>query len=188
MFTVLLREPRLPFPEHTVCLSVSISQAIESVTPLSPAIKWPNDLLIADRKVCGVLAESTDAAPGYVAVGLGLNAAWGGSHPRGVPSWATALDEHLDGAPDRSVLLQETIMRLDEWLLSLQHTDAHTRLRAEWQRRLWRLGQPVEVKTHEGVVHGVLGGTDDLGALMLIADSGDEIRVLDGELVLPGRP
>jgi hypothetical protein len=53
---------------------------------------------------------------------------------------------------------------------------------------LWRRGQAVEVNLRDRVVVGVLSGTDEHGALILIADNGESVRVLDGELALPGRP
>jgi BirA family biotin operon repressor/biotin-[acetyl-CoA-carboxylase] ligase len=188
MFTVLLREPNIRLFEHTVCMSVSLCQALESLTPLSPVIKWPNDLLLADRKVCGVLAEATDAAPGYVAIGLGLNVSWGGNRPSDVPGWATALDEHVTEVPPRLRIFQETIVCLDTWLSLLKHASEHARLRDEWQRRLWRRGQLVEVQLHDRRLRGLLTGTDEHGALEVITDADEAIKVLDGELVLPERP
>jgi BirA family biotin operon repressor/biotin-[acetyl-CoA-carboxylase] ligase len=188
MFTALLREPHVALQEHTVCVSVSLCQAIESLTSLRPDIKWPNDLLVSDRKVCGVLAEATDAAPGYVAVGLGLNLRWDGDRPAGIPAWATALGEHLEDVPARGLVLQKTIGQLDQWLSALTRADEHGRLREEWLLRLWRRDQSVDVKLHDRLVHGVLIGTDEHGALVLRTDGGGEIRVLDGELILPNHP
>jgi BirA family transcriptional regulator, biotin operon repressor / biotin---[acetyl-CoA-carboxylase] ligase len=170
-----------------MCLSVSLCQSLEDLTPLRPAIKWPNDLLIADRKVCGVLAESTDAAPGYVAVGLGLNVAWRGFRPAEVPTWATALDEHVSSTPPRESLLMETVIRIDKWLTALGQTSEHERLRNEWQGRLWRRGQTVTVKLHDRAVQGVLQGTDPRGALELLSIDGEMLTILDGELLLPDR-
>jgi BirA family transcriptional regulator, biotin operon repressor / biotin---[acetyl-CoA-carboxylase] ligase len=188
MFTVLLCEPHLALHEHTVCLSVSLCQALEGLIPLRPAIKWPNDLLISDRKVCGVLAETTDAALGYVSIGLGLNVSWDGNRPCDVPGWATALDEHVVNVPPRLRILQETISCLDTWLSLVIQADQRARLRDEWLRRLWRRGQPVEVQLHDRRLRGVLSGTDEHGALMLITDAHELVKVLDGELVLPERP
>ena len=79
-------------------------------------------------------------------------------------------------------------MRLDAWLSLLDHASEHPRLRDEWQRRLWRRGQPVEVQLHDRRLRGLLAGTDEHGALVVITNADEAIKVLDGELVLPERP
>jgi BirA family transcriptional regulator, biotin operon repressor / biotin---[acetyl-CoA-carboxylase] ligase len=188
LFTVLLLERGLKLHEHTMCVSVSVCETLEHMMALKPLIKWPNDVLIDDRKVCGVLAESTDASPGYVAVGLGLNIAWGGVRPPGVPEWATALDEHSQARMHRGRLLEDVIRSLDAWLSTTSSAVFHDQLRSAWESRLWRRGELVTVKLDGRVVQGHLRGTDADGALIISMDDGQQASILNGELILPGRP
>ncbi len=188
LLTVLLNEPSVALFEHTICVSVSLCEALEAIASVRPVIKWPNDLLLDNRKVCGVLAESSDAAPGYVAVGLGLNVAWEGVRPAHVPEWATAIDEHATSQVDRIALLEEVIRRLDSWLDALVTDSGHVQLRDAWERRLWRRGAEVVVQLHNETLVGLLSGTDQHGALLVKLADGSERAVLDGELLMPGRP
>ncbi len=75
-FSVLLR-PAAPverWPELTFCAALAVAEAVESETGRRATIKWPNDVLILGRKVCGILLESHQRrSPGYVVLGIGLN-------------------------------------------------------------------------------------------------------------------
>jgi BirA family biotin operon repressor/biotin-[acetyl-CoA-carboxylase] ligase len=75
-FSVLLR-PTAPvdfWPELTFCAALAVAEAAEAETGCAATIKWPNDVLIAGRKVCGILLESHQARPpGFVVIGIGLN-------------------------------------------------------------------------------------------------------------------
>src|SRR5207302_1684231 len=78
MLSILFRESAgaAPLPlRFTRLASVSLAEAIEEVVPaLRPAIKWPNDLMLDDRKVAGILAEASSDGQALTAiVGIGLN-------------------------------------------------------------------------------------------------------------------
>ncbi|MFN0073754.1 MAG: biotin--[acetyl-CoA-carboxylase] ligase [Chloroflexota bacterium] len=188
LMTVLLKEPRLTFPQHLVCVSVALCETLETQLGLAPAIKWPNDLLLGDRKVCGILAESTDSATGYVAIGIGLNVAWSGDRPTGIPEWATALDEHSSAAPNRYQVFHQFIETLDQWLTRSTSRAHQKGLMLAWQHRLWRRGEWVTVILHDRTLVGLLAGTDNDGALLIQLEGGVLQRVIDGELVMPARP
>jgi biotin-(acetyl-CoA carboxylase) ligase len=57
----------------TLAAGVALAEAVEEVTALSPAIKWPNDLLIGRRKVAGILAESVSSDLAQIVLGYGIN-------------------------------------------------------------------------------------------------------------------
>ncbi len=78
LFSVLLRPPeRVPvarWPELTFCAALAVAEAAERETGAKANIKWPNDVLVAGRKVAGILLESHQRqTPGFVVVGIGLN-------------------------------------------------------------------------------------------------------------------
>jgi BirA family biotin operon repressor/biotin-[acetyl-CoA-carboxylase] ligase len=76
LFSVLLR-PAAPlerWSELTFCAALAVAETAENETGRPAAIKWPNDVLIAERKVCGILVEIHQSRlPGYVVIGIGLN-------------------------------------------------------------------------------------------------------------------
>lgn len=180
--TLLLREGLSPFG-HTMLASVALSEAIESVCGISPEVKWPNDLVISEKKVAGILTETSDLAPGYFAVGTGVNLTWPDKRPSGVPEWATALSLQGRISPTPGELLLRYVQRLDTWLSE----PSEARLTDAWTARLWKRGQEVTIRQGEGIITGVLRGTRDDGALLLGTPDGRSLAVISGELSLPGQ-
>ena len=121
-------------------------------------LKWPNDLLLDERKLSGVLAQRT--AGGSVVVGIGLNVGWA---PDGAASLASDLD--LEVSP--AVVLEHLLERLDERLTS---GDVGRRYRD----RLSTLGTRVQVQMPGGgSMTGIATDIDDEGRLVLDADGSD---------------
>jgi BirA family transcriptional regulator, biotin operon repressor / biotin---[acetyl-CoA-carboxylase] ligase len=183
MLSLLLRrggtEPR-PW-RFTALASVALAEAIEVLLPeLSVTIKWPNDLVIADRKVAGVLAESTwDGERLTVIVGVGVNVLASERDMAAVGAPATSLLIASNRTIRRDRLLLMYVAKLDRWL-----NRAEEDLLAAWQSRLWGKGQRVrlaDIALDEEVV--VLGATFD-GALRVRRADGREITTTTGELIL----
>jgi biotin-(acetyl-CoA carboxylase) ligase len=103
LFSILVRDTHLaPFAQTAAC-TLALCRVLETHA-LAPRIKWPNDVLLRDRKVAGVLTERVSGdGPPFQIVGIGLNVAYGAARDA-LPPFATALDwelEHLasDAAP-----------------------------------------------------------------------------------------
>lgn len=126
MFSVALRLPRVAAAHRGwvgIVLGIAVVEGLRATTGLSVTLKWPNDVLIDDRKCAGVLGEF--AGPGVV-VGTGINvglgadelaAASAGAAPGAVtPTPPTSLS--VAGSPqlDRAVLLAAILDRLGHWL------------------------------------------------------------------------
>ena len=96
MLSVLLREHhQAPRPWRSTALAaVALTEAVERVAPsLRPAIKWPNDLLVSDRKVAGILAESAwDGRQLSIIVGIGVNVATTAAELASLGTPATSLE------------------------------------------------------------------------------------------------
>ncbi len=78
LYTSILLRPKLPagqVPLLTLVSGLAVAEAIENVTGLAPRLKWPNDLLVNEKKVGGILTEtaSVESRVSYVAVGIGIN-------------------------------------------------------------------------------------------------------------------
>ena len=106
-FSVVLR--RIETPVTLVCLAagLAVAEAVEELTGLKPCLKWPNDVLINGRKVCGVLVEGkfTGEKLSYLIVGVGLNVNIPlDSFPPSIRGKATSLLNEL-GAKVNSCLL-----------------------------------------------------------------------------------
>jgi BirA family transcriptional regulator, biotin operon repressor / biotin---[acetyl-CoA-carboxylase] ligase len=113
-FSVLLR-PR-PVPQSfrawvPLLAGVATAAAVRSVTGVDARLKWPNDILVGDGKLTGILAEQTTGDA--IVVGIGLNVR-GGAGDLPVPT-ATSLELHGAVQTDRNELLTEILRRLERW-------------------------------------------------------------------------
>ncbi len=172
LFRAEASEPR-PW-RFTSLVSLSLAEAIEHLVKLTVAIKWPNDLMLADRKVAGVLAETTwNGSELQVIVGVGLNVA--GAVP--VPT-ATSLESASGQHLDRGLILGELVNRLDRW-----QEQPYESVFAAWEGRLWRRLQRVRLaesgREREAIV---VAATPD-GLLRLRLDDGGEVTTATGELL-----
>ena len=133
------------------------------------AIKWPNDVMLDDKKLAGVLAETAwNGADLQAIVGVGVNVTASPDLP-GVT--------HL-GEVDRGELLLRLVARLDYWLC--QPDDC---LVAAWQACLWRRGQRLRLLDLGRDEHVTVLGADADGSLRVRLADGTERRTVTGELL-----
>lgn len=187
MMSVVFRDlAAQPAPlRWTTLASVSLAEAIEQVVPgLQPSIKWPNDVLLDDRKVAGILAETSwDGRALQAIVGVGVNVNSGPTELASVGGAATSLRVASGRQVDRGQLLLEFVRRVDAWLL--QPSDE---LASVWQSRLWGRGQRVRLRdlssAPEEELEVVVLGVDSDGSLRVRLADGTERRTSTAELIL----
>jgi BirA family transcriptional regulator, biotin operon repressor / biotin---[acetyl-CoA-carboxylase] ligase len=146
-------------------------------------LKWPNDVLIGGRKVCGMLIESGPSAhEAWAAVGVGINLA---TYPEAVERPATALAEHLSPhvmrvpTPEEAV---ETLTQAFDEALSLWLAEGFEAIRQAWLARAIGLGGPCTARLERETVSGVAEGLDADGALLLRLPGGMLRRITAGDV------
>jgi BirA family biotin operon repressor/biotin-[acetyl-CoA-carboxylase] ligase len=99
---------------YTQAVALAAADACRDVAGVSPSLKWPNDLLIGDRKVAGVLAETVPLPSGKLAVvvGIGLNVTWTPPLPDELVVTMTALNLEAGREVDRDLVLHSMLDRL----------------------------------------------------------------------------
>ena len=176
LFRERLETPPISPWRYTSLVSVALLQVIDQLQP-SPmaAIKWPNDVVLGEGKVAGVLAETRwDGRELQVIVGLGLNVS---AAPDGI-SDATFLRAAIDRPLDRGDLLLTFLSHLEA--LS---SEADGVVHELWESRLWRRGQRLRLLdrgVEEDVV--VLGALRD-GSLRVRGRDGQDRITTTGELL-----
>jgi BirA family biotin operon repressor/biotin-[acetyl-CoA-carboxylase] ligase len=173
---------RVGFSALTLVAGVALAEALGGVTALPVEIKWPNDLLVARRKLCGILAEAS-AAEGvlhHVILGFGINLR-SAAYPPELADRATSIEAELGRPIDRGLVLAESLVAVA------------TRYREFGDGRFgvildrWRalspssVGAPVGWMGSDGPRRGTTAGVDDGGTLLVRTDTGLE-RVIAGEL------
>jgi BirA family biotin operon repressor/biotin-[acetyl-CoA-carboxylase] ligase len=167
--------PRLDADElQLVVAAVALAtrHALERLSGLRAELKWPNDLIVGNRKLGGVLAEIVVTPLGYdVVVGLGLNLTFDG--PEHVEATSVKAETGVTLVP-RGVLdivLEELDVRREQ----LDSAPGREALRAEYERALATIGKDVRVEQHDGAIEGRAHGIDDAGRLLV--NVGGELRV-----------
>ena len=156
LFSVVLRPP-LPvarWPEIPLATGCAVAEAVETLAPVSATLKWPNDVLVGERKLAGILAEGVAGVPPLVIVGIGVNVSqqepdW----PPGLAGTAASL-AGLGAEVARETALAAMLASLARWYGVLLE-EGFEPVRAAWRRR-GVLGRRVSVPGGEGT-------TDDLG-------------------------
>jgi BirA family biotin operon repressor/biotin-[acetyl-CoA-carboxylase] ligase len=166
----------------TLAAGVALAEGIEAAAGVACDLKWPNDLQVARRKLCGILAESSGGrgAPDTVVVGYGINVL-ATAFPPELRDRATSLETEMGRAIDRHDLLAETLAALSHRYEDLLAGRFDAILDA-WRRLApGATGARVTWSTNAGSLTGVTAGIDHLGALLVRV--GDHIeRIVSGEV------
>ncbi len=138
----------------------------------TPTLKWPNDVLLDDRKACGILVERHDLPSGSVLlIGCGLDLDWRGVPREGEAAGWTSLAEALDAPVDRGAVLGALLAHLDRRLRVLARDPAA--LLTAYREACATVGRPVRVVLPGGTERtGVAHDLDEDGHLVVATDEG----------------
>jgi BirA family biotin operon repressor/biotin-[acetyl-CoA-carboxylase] ligase len=183
-FSVLLRPQAVPVASwgwFPLLAGVAVARATAEVADLEARLKWPNDVLVGDRKVAGILAERVDDA---LVLGVGLNVS---SRADELPvEGATSL--HLEGASsiDRAPVLLALLRELADRYEAFEATGGDpvaSGVHPAYLQLCATLGRQVRVTLPGGTeVAGPAIDVDEAGRLVVATDSG-EVRVGAGDVV-----
>jgi BirA family biotin operon repressor/biotin-[acetyl-CoA-carboxylase] ligase len=169
-------------PLITAAASLAVADAVEASAGLRVDLKWPNDVLVEGRKLCGTLAEAQHGRGRLdVLLGIGLNTRAAAEMPPEVAAIATSLEAEGARVPSREELLAALVGALERRLEAL-HADPAAAV-AAWRERLVTLGQRVRAVTPGGEFEGV--ATDVTASGELIIEEGGERRVVSAADILP---
>ncbi len=159
---------------------MAVRAGIAEFTPTPVGLKWPNDVLIADRKVAGILAESATTARGFaVVVGCGINVAFEAGPPVEVADRATDLAS-TGSLIDRALLLESILGHLEPLVDRLESGDVASVL-DDYRRCCVSLGRRVRLDTPNGDVSGLVVGIADNGGITIETDDRSRRTVLAGD-------
>ncbi|MBC7264950.1 MAG: biotin--[acetyl-CoA-carboxylase] ligase [Chloroflexi bacterium] len=182
----LIFYPNLP-PTHvgalTMICGLAVLDALEETAGLVGSLKWPNDILLNERKAGGILTELAVRGERieYVIVGLGLNVNLRPAEVPGLPPDTTSVSEAAGRPVNRGELLLSLLAHVERHYLSLQHGHLPHR---EWASRLSTLGQQIVAMTPEGTIVGLARDVDETGALLILTPEGNTVRLLAGDVTL----
>ena len=193
-FTLLLRPEFAPDKASmlTLVMALSVSEAVEAVTGVEATIKWPNDIVVNRKKICGMLTEMTMTPEmdeiQYIVVGAGINVNSGSleEFEEGIRQTATSLRIETGRQVNRAELLNGVLDRFEENYATFLQTLDLSRLRESYQCHLQGVGSEVRVLDPAGEYTGISQGINDHGELVVIKDNGERVKVYAGEVSVRG--
>jgi BirA family transcriptional regulator, biotin operon repressor / biotin---[acetyl-CoA-carboxylase] ligase len=173
--SVLLRLglPAVRLPLVPLAAGLAAAEAIRSASGLKADLRWPNDLLIGDRKTGGILVESKTegSAPAFAVVGIGINVHQLSFDP-GLATPATSLDLAAGHTVSRQQLLIALLKSLEREALALLEPDAGKAIPARVaEASTWIRGRSVEVHGPQACL-GVTSGLDENGFILVETPEG----------------
>jgi BirA family biotin operon repressor/biotin-[acetyl-CoA-carboxylase] ligase len=186
LVSVLLRPNLLPTHVHstTMVAAVAASDAVDEVAGFRPLLKWPNDIVVDDRKLGGLLAEAelegdTVAA---VVVGMGLNVNWDHPPPE-LADIAVAASEVAGRPVDRDALLEHFLDRLEEHYSALVEPGGWRGTLLNYRRLSSTLGREVRVELAGERFTGKAVEVTGEGHLLVDVGGGGVRRIPAGDVV-----
>lgn len=186
LFVSVLLQPQKPLIELSQLSFVAAIAALEAIAPLledksALQTKWPNDILLSERKLGGILLESfrsdTNDDP-WVVVGLGINV---DSYPPRTEFPATCLkDAGVELVSAKIILsrfIHHFIERYDEW-----NNKGFAPIRKDWLANAWNLKQKIIARLENGEMEGIFEGIDTNGSLTLKLDDGKKQIIHAGDV------
>lgn len=187
LFTVLLRPPVEADRAFvlTMVLALAALKAVKRVTGIKAMIKWPNDLYVGTKKLSGVLTEFATRGKqvDWAVLGMGINVGWHPDVPEGGGAPATSLLEETGQRVSRNELLIE-ILKVFDGLYSEVVAGNMKALYEEWNQHCLVLGKAVVIESDRERIEGRALRIDDCGALIIEDISGNERRILTGDVSL----
>ncbi len=171
----LILRPPIPLAyasQLTLVASVGISQGISDYTGLSLGIKWPNDLLIANKKVCGILTElrGEQDRVDYVILGIGINVNLKREQlPEELQEKVTSLSMASGKDYSRRELLLAILVALEN-IYDLYLKEGFEPIRTLWEQEARIQGRKIVASTPQGTITGTAIGLDKNGSLLLQCD------------------
>ena len=169
-------------PKITLVSAVAVALAIRKATHLGALIKWPNDILINDRKACGILTEMSAEVNtvSYIVLGIGINV---NTAKADLPKEATSLKIETGEEVPRVELAQEILRELERQYRIFKEK-GFKKIIEEWKGLSHTLGEEVKITCHGRKVEGTASDLDTSGALVVRLDNGFTEHITAGDVIM----
>jgi BirA family biotin operon repressor/biotin-[acetyl-CoA-carboxylase] ligase len=191
-FSAVLRPPASPPPRPPLLVAataVAVAEALERAAGVRAEVRWPNDLLVRERKIAGILLETRDFDPArpLLVLGVGVNTGQAEEDfPAEIRAEATSIRLEKGAAPDRTALLVAILEAIDRWRGRLA-AGAHGAVEEGFRERAAYVGRGVTLLDGSAPVAGVLRSVSPVDGVVLMLPDGSR-RVVRSEHAREMRP
>ncbi len=186
--SIILRPSIAPpaAPQLTLVAGVAAADLLAVYCPKGVTIKWPNDVLISGKKVCGILTEMHSSARGvdFIVLGVGMNINMNREDfEPALRDTATSLKIETGETLDRTEVISGLLNLFETWYMVFLRT-GFPGVRDAWLRHADILGRQIRVVFREDTQTGVVMGIDDDGTIVMKGADGTTQRVIAGDVYL----
>lgn len=187
--SVLLRPQIMPDKASmlTLVMAHAVLKALDELKIGQVSIKWPNDVLLNEKKVCGILTEMS-AEPDmvhYVIIGTGINVNMD-SLPKDEAPYATSLKAESGKTFNRAELVARILFHFESSYDTFMDTEDLSNIKEEYNRYLVNMDRKVCVKERKTETTGIAKGITDDGKLLVQLDGGEMKEIFAGEVSVRG--
>jgi len=185
--SVILRPSIRPAdsPLITLTAGVAVAEALSAYCADAVTLKWPNDVMIRGKKICGMLAEMKlrGAEIDFIVVGIGININMKKADFDEPFKTATSLRIELDRDVSRADVTVKLLGSFEKWYGVLMK-EGFAPVREKWISLSGILGREIHVHSGDKIEKGRAAGFDEDGALLLLDEAGRTRRIISGDVVL----
>jgi len=166
-FSVVLKPTFLPIKDQfllNMIASLAVKDVVQSKVAEKVSVKWPNDILIKDLKVCGILIENQIQGTTFTKsiIGIGMNINQKGFHQ----NRATSLTLQSGIEYCLQDLLEEVLSSLEKWYILLRQNGTH-RVKNSYHASMYGINEIRNFRSDDGDFEGSIQGVDDYGRLVI---------------------
>jgi BirA family biotin operon repressor/biotin-[acetyl-CoA-carboxylase] ligase len=189
IWTSIILRPAIPprdAPKLTLLAAVTVATTLREQYEIAAEIKWPNDVVVAGRKICGALTElvAEQDAIKYVITSFGLNVNQTRSKfPPEVRDIATSIRIELGRKVDRPEVFRRILREFDRQYMDFSKSDG-SEILDRWRALSGTLGKRVKVQLRDGKVEGVAKDVENDGSLIIDVGGGSLRSVAYGDVTI----
>jgi len=181
-FTLLLDLPVRDVSEigpFSLTVGLAVCQALERIAPAADlALKWPNDVYMNEKKICGILIERPVASEPRLSIGIGINVNNSlDEAPEELRKRATSLVDELGSRQPLTGVLTRVLQRIEE--LAREHIHNRDRLMDQWRAYCMLTGRTVTIDQQGKLTRGICRGVEVDGSLVLQTEE-TEVKCISG--------
>ncbi|NLZ54736.1 MAG: biotin--[acetyl-CoA-carboxylase] ligase [Thermoanaerobacteraceae bacterium] len=184
--SIVLRPELSPVdaPKLTIMSAVAVAEAIIQATGICAKIKWPNDILVNEKKVCGILTEISAEMDiiNHVIIGIGINVN-NNNFPDELKDKSRSLKQIKREEVDRIKVLTILLERLEHYYVKAEN-EGFQEVFERWRDLCMNLGKKVKIIGKSESFEGTAMDIDTSGALLVKSLSGKILRVVSGDISL----
>jgi len=189
IYTSVILKPKIKTSESSripILAGVAVAEVLDTYCPGKIKLKWPNDILINEKKVCGILSQVKITAKGidFLVLGIGINVNMVRNQlSEEIRDSATSLAMETGGDISRLELIISLYENLEKWYKQLLQNEFGP-VKEKWLELTPMIGRTVQVVYKDETISGTATGLDEDGSLILLTAGNKEIRVLAGDATI----